>query len=174
MQWLKSRRDGWRIARTKTTGTSVFIRSRIGSPVTEHVHVELVPRDQFASAPKTNATLSEIRAELEPLMGQPVSVDVESTFLLPAKRLPPFIRSRLVKIETESGVSITSRGGKLAVEGGPLYMITWSLRGENDASVLLEAAYDWKISDRYLEDLLLFMDTTFKALILGENRNERP
>lgn len=171
---LKRKGDGWRIARVRSKAKTIFIRSRIGSPVPEHVHLEIVRREEFATPPQTNATLKEIVADFEPLMGQPVFVDVEATFALPAKRLPPFIRSRLVNIETPSGVSITSRSGRLAVGGGPLYMITWSLRGEGEATVLLEATYDLQISDQYLAELLVFMETTFKAIILGEGANGRP
>lgn len=174
LRLLKRIGDGWRIARVRSKAETAFVRSRIGSPIPEHVHLEIVLRKEFASPPKTNATLKAIIADFEPLMGQQVFVAVEATFALPAKRLPPFIRSRLVNIETPSGVSITSRSGRLAVDGGPLYMITWSLRGEGEATVLLEATYDLQISDHYLAELLVFMETTFKAIILGEGADERP
>jgi len=170
-KWLKGRSGQWRVAKMRSSNGTLFVRTRMGAPFKEHVHIEIVQRGEFDTAPSVDASIKELKEEFAPLVGQTVYTDVEATFLVPKKRLPPFVLHRMVNVQ-QGSITIKSCGGKLAVEGGPLYMITWCLRSESEAGIRLESRLKTTIKDDYVQEIMSVMASMIEALKAGEQSND--
>lgn len=171
LDWLKSQDEKpFRVAKVKIGDGAAFVRVAFGGYSKRHFHLEITPVHYFdrPHLPKSNASIAEIRSLVEKVAGEKVRLDVEGEYLVKKQDLPPMIRSTIFESKGD-GVSLRMTGGTIAVDGGPIYRIKWSIGKKHDTLVSLEAIVKAVVTDSYLEDAFSLMNDAFKAFVTLEN-----
>lgn len=167
LKWLKKQKS--LDARYRGAGRSAYVHAGFGGSSGRHVHIDVAPREFFRrSPPKTKNSIAEVRKVLAKTEGHQINVHVDGLYVVQESNCSAIIQATRLKIQ-EGDVSIATTGGRLAVEGAPIYQIVWRLRKNRDeVEIRLRARTSSIIGPSYLEDCFALLESAFQAFVLGE------
>ena len=172
IEWLK-KHEGYQIAKCRSHGQRVWIRSIFGRQVSGHCHIDVATRDVFdpERPPKATRSWVAVRKQLKQLIElRPKAViEAEGHYDIPIDELPEMIKFTTMLFNSDKdGVAVKMSAGRLAVSGTPIYAITWILDEEEKAKtarVRIEARVATRIDEGYLVRIFDLLKTGLDSFI---------
>ena len=163
------------VANFRRSGEQLYVMLTADGSDDRHLHVDVGRKAVLSKDIKRTNAPKDVTDVLSKFVGESIHVISNASFIVDLDDLPEdgIVRGIHGAQSSVGAASLTMFGCQLAVRGGPVERISWSISpDETKVFVTLRSVRETPIDDEYLTHSLSLMVDAFDVMIAGRTHDE--